>query len=129
MRLIDFSPAAWALPRVIAFLQENKLPPFTFLNVNCPSVPVDEIRGIRLTHCGTRIYRDVLIREKDPFGRPYYWFGGDPPESTDEEDTDGKVMSDGYVSIMPIHQDLTAYRVLEEMRSWDWGTLPGKRDS
>jgi len=120
--LIDFSPAAWALPRVLAFLKENKLPPFTFLNVNCPSLPVSGIKGIRLTHFGTRIYKDVLIRKEDPFGRKYYWFGGDPPESDPQEDTDGTMMQKGYISITPVHQDLTAYHVLEQMKAWDWET-------
>ena len=118
--LIDFSAACWALPRVAAFLAENKLPRFTFLNVNCPALPPEEIRGIRLTHFGTRIYRDVLIRKEDPFGHPYYWFGGDPPVNTDEEGSDGRALQDGFVSVTPIQQDMTAYAQLEEMRKWNW---------
>ncbi|MBR6090008.1 MAG: 5'/3'-nucleotidase SurE [Anaerolineaceae bacterium] len=118
--LIDFGPAVRVLPKIIAYLSQNKLPPFTLLNVNCPSVPAEEIRGIRMTRFGTRIYKDVLIRETDPFGRPYYWFGGDPPESVEEEGTDGRVMKEGYVSITPIHQDMTAYSLLDELQSLDW---------
>jgi 5'-nucleotidase len=123
--LIDFSPAVWILPRIITYLKENKLPRFTFLNINCPDLPVKEIRGIRLTRSGTRIYNDVLVRKTDPFGRPYYWFGGDPPESTEEEDTDGKVLKDGFISITPICQDMTDYRILEEMhrRNRETGAL------
>lgn len=117
---IDFSPAVWVLPRVIDYLKENKLPRFSFLNVNCPNLPPEKIKGIRLTRSGTRIYNDVLVRKTDPFGRPYYWFGGDPPESTKEADTDGKVMKDGFISITPVCQDMTDHRTLEQMHSWEW---------
>jgi len=117
---IDFSPAVWVLPRVVKYLKENKLPRFSFLNVNCPNLPPEKLKGIRLTRSGTRIYNDVLVRKTDPFGRPYYWFGGDPPASTEEEDTDGKVMKDGFISITPLCQDLTDQRSLEQMRSWEW---------
>ncbi len=118
--LIDFSPAVRILPRIIAYLKENMLPKFSFLNVNCPDLPPERIKGVRLTRSGTRIYNDILIRKTDPFGRPYYWFGGDPPESMDEEDTDGKVMSDGYISITPVRQDMTDYQMLESMKNWNW---------
>ena len=117
---IDFSPAVWVLPRVVEYLKGNKLPRFSFLNVNCPNLPPEKLKGIRLTRSGTRIYNDVLVRKTDPFGRPYYWFGGDPPASTEEEDTDGKVMKDGFISITPLCQDLTDQRALEQMRSWEW---------
>lgn len=120
--LIDFSPAVRVLPEVVGYLTGNRLPPFTFLNVNCPALPPEKTRGIQLTRFGTRIYHDVLVRKTDPFGRPYYWFGGDPPENTDEEGTDGKALKDGFVSITPVCQDMTAYRLLDDMRQWKWKT-------
>lgn len=116
--LIDFSPAVWALPGIIELLTEYNLPKFSFLNVNCPNLPIEKIKGIRLTRSGTRIYNDVLVRKTDPFGRPYYWFGGDPPESIEEEGTDGTVMKDGFVSITPIWQNMTDYQLLQTMKSW-----------
>lgn len=117
---IDFSPAAFALPGVISFLRENKLPRFTFLNVNCPGLPVDQIRGIRVTRFGTRIYKDVLIRETDPFGRPYFWFGGEHPESEPIEDSDGTTMKQGWISVTPIHQNMTAFQCLDALEQWNW---------
>ena len=120
--LIDFSPAIWALPCIIDYLRKHTLPKFTFLNINCPNLPLEEIRGIRISRSGTRIYNDILIRKTDPFGRPYYWFGGDAPENTDEENTDGKIMKDGFISVTPIRQDMTDYDVLEKMLVWDWDT-------
>lgn len=118
--LIDFSPAVRVLPRVIAFLSENRLPHFTFLNVNCPALPPEKIRGIQLTRFGSRIYRDELVIKTDPFGRKYYWFGGDPPENPDEEGTDGTALRDGFVSITPICQDMTDHPMKGRMRQWDW---------
>ena len=119
---IDFSPAGYVLPQVIRFLQENKLPRFTFLNVNCPDLPIEKIRGVKVTRFGNRIYHDILIRETDPFGRPCYWFGGDHPESETIEDSDGTAMMQGWISITPVHQDLTAFRCLDTLEKWDWRT-------
>ena len=64
------------------------LPPNSFLNVNFPALPPDQVRGIQVTRLGQRIYRDVLIQRVDPKGRPYYWIGGDPPTGEPEEGTD-----------------------------------------
>ena len=118
--LIDFSAINEILPRVIRMITEHGLPKGAILNVNIPALPWEKIRGFRLTRCGERIYKDVLIRRVDPFGRAYYWFGGDPPESAPEEGTDGKALADGFVSLTPVHQDMTAYGLLEEMQNLNW---------
>lgn len=122
--LIDFSAIEEILPIVIKQLTAFKEFWNPVLNVNIPALPWKEIRGIKLTHCGRRTYNDVLIRNKDPFGRPYYWFGGDPPESILDEGTDGKALADGYVSITPIHQDLTEYHLLKLMETREWRKDP-----
>lgn len=117
---IDFSPVACFLPQIIDFLRENPLPRFSFLNINFPALPTEKIRGVRISRSGTRIYRDVLVKNTDPFGRSYYWFGGEAPVSEEEEDTDGKVMKDGFISITPVRQDMTDYHTLEKMKVWSW---------
>ena len=117
---IDFSVIETVLPRIVKQLTEHPLPQLTILNVNMPCLPGGQIRGFKMTRCCDRIYNDYLVRCTDPFGRPYYWFGGDPPESVPEEGTDGQALADGYVSVTPVHQDLTAYKLLEQMSSWKW---------
>lgn len=117
---IDFSAIRSILPQIVRQITEHPLPELTILNVNIPGLAAEKIRGFKMTRCGGRIYNDRLIRMTDPFGRPYYWFGGDPPESIPGEGTDGQALAEGYVSVSPVHQDLTSYELLENMSSWKW---------
>lgn len=117
---VDFSVARDVIRRTIDTFITNELPPYTALNVNIPYLPVDEMQGFKVTHCGERIYRDVLDVRNDPFGRPYYWFGGLPPTGDTETGTDCGELSRGFVSITPVHLDLTAYNALSTVKKWDW---------
>jgi len=83
------------------------LPRNTFLNVNFPSLPRAQVRGIQVTRLGTRVYRDVLVRRLDPKGRPYYWIGGDPPGGEPDDGTDIGALAGGYVSVTPLNLDMT----------------------
>ena len=65
--------------------------------------------------------RDLLVRREDPRGRPYYWIGGEAPTGVPEEGTDIGAMAEGYVSITPLHLDMTAYQVMDELSGWEWG--------
>jgi 5'-nucleotidase len=114
----DFQPAAAVARAVAALALEPSLPPGTLLNVNVPKLPLADIRGVRLTHLGRRVYRDVLLRRLDPFGRPYYWIGGDPPGGNPEPDTDIWAIENGSVSVTPLHMDMTAYGVLRSHGDW-----------
>lgn len=89
------------------------------LNVNIPFRPWSEVRGVRLTRLGTRVYSDTLIRKEDPRGRPYYWIGGQDPVWESHEGTDFHAVHSGHVSITPLALDLTDYRTLVDMESWD----------
>jgi len=67
-----------------------------------------------------RVYHDRLDRRVDPRGREYYWIGGDLPTGVAEEGTDYGSLSKGYVSITPLQLDLTATKMLETLRDWEW---------
>jgi 5'-nucleotidase len=99
---------------------KNGLPPGILLNVNVPYLPAGQLGGFRITRQGLRIYRDSLVRREDPRGRPYYWIGGDNPTGVPEEGTDFGALAEGFVSITPIHLDLTAHHLEETFRTWDW---------
>ncbi|MDO9121822.1 MAG: 5'/3'-nucleotidase SurE [Anaerolineaceae bacterium] len=117
---LDYGPAAAAARKVVETLIKQPFSRDILLNVNVPYLPEDEIKGFRLTRQGLRIYRDELIRREDPRGKPYYWIGGEAPTGVDESGTDFGDLKAGYVSISPIQLDMTAYRVLEEIKSWEW---------
>ena len=117
----DYSAAAEIARRVVRALITRTLPPLTLLNVNVPDLPLDQIAGMRVTHQGTSVYRDVLVPRTDPYGRPYYWIGGEAPTGDIEaEGTDMWAVSRGYVSITPIHLDLTAHALLDDLRAWQF---------
>jgi len=109
--------AAYAVRSVLA----RKLPPGVLLNINVPCLPEEQIRGVRVTRQGLRVYRDELVTRIDPRGKPYYWIGGGPPEGILAEETDYWAVSQGYVSVTPVQLDLTAYDALKSMREWTWG--------
>ncbi|MGA9351299.1 MAG: 5'/3'-nucleotidase SurE [Anaerolineae bacterium] len=114
----DFAYAARFAARLVTLVLERGLPPTAFLNVNVPAVPQDEIAGIRITCLGRRVYRDALVERRDPRGRSYYWIGGQPPRGVDEEGTDIWALANNYVSITPLHLDMTQYQMMEELRQW-----------
>lgn len=118
--VVDYDAAAAIARRVARTVVAHGLPKDLLLNVNVPYLPEGEIGGLALTRQGLRVYRDELDRRKDPRGVPYYWIGGDVPTGVPDEGTDFGALEDGYVSVTPLHLDLTAYRDLERIRDWDW---------
>lgn len=115
---LDFGPAAHFARQVVQAVVENSLPENVLLNVNVPYLAEDQIRGVRITRQGLRVYRDLLDSRKDPRGVPYYWIGGDAPTGLPEEGTDFGALAEGAVSVTPLHLDLTAHHTLERLRDW-----------
>ena len=91
--------------------------PFAILNLNIPNVKsIDEIKGIRLTRQGIRSYLDHLTYIGDSIVR----IEGDPPAgNVDELGTDLWAVHNGYVSVTPVHLDLTAHRFMADLEAWD----------
>jgi 5'-nucleotidase len=116
----DFTYAARFVASLAAEVLTRGLPKNVLLNVNVPNVPEREIAGVEITRLGKRLYRDQLIRRKDPRGRDYYWIGGERPTGrVDDEGTDIWALASNRVSITPIHLDMTDYRFAEELKAWD----------
>jgi 5'-nucleotidase len=103
---------------IAAKVLEKGLPEGTLLNVNVPSLPPEEIKGVKITKLGKRIYRDAVIKKKDPRGKDYYWIGGKTPIWCVGEETDFSAIEDNMVSVTPLHLDLTDYKSLDALRSW-----------
>ncbi len=117
---IDFIPAARAAGKIVRQVAANGLPQEILLNVNVPCLPEDRLRGIVVTRQGLRVYHSRLDERSDPRNRPYYWIGGDAPTGVPERGTDVGALSDGFVSVSPLQLDLTAYRALTDLNTWDW---------
>ena len=117
---IDFQPAANAARIAVQNVIANGLPTETLLNVNVPFLKAQDIQGFRITRQGLRVYHSRLDERIDPRGRPYYWIGGDAPTGVSESGTDVGALTDGYVSVTPLQLDLTAYRAISDLSTWEW---------
>jgi 5'/3'-nucleotidase len=103
----------------------TSLPDFprdTLFNVNLPPVAADAVKGTRLTRLGRRVYSQSVAPMKDPWGRQIYWIGGGEISWSGESDSDFRAIEDGYVSVTPLHLDLTHFHVLQGANRW-WRDL------
>jgi len=99
-------------------LEGGELPPATLFNVNLPDLPPGEVKGVRVTVLGRRRYQDSLTRALDPNGREYFWIGGGTSRWQGGDDSDFRAVAEGYISVTPLHLDLTDHRLVEEIRRW-----------
>lgn len=114
----DYGPAAEIAREVARMVLDRGLPEGTLLNVNVPNVPGGEIRGVEVARQGKQVYEEAVIEKKDPRGRTYYWIGGQLTSWLPEPDTDYAAVSEGLVSITPVHLDLTDYAAMDVLRNW-----------
>lgn len=115
-RLPEYEPIVRELLEML--VRREGFPAETFLNVNIPDVPAEGIRGIQVTSLGRRVYSDSLTRRLDPRGREYFWIGGGESHWSGREDSDFRAVQAGYISVTPLHLDLTNFRLMSEVRSW-----------
>ena len=122
----DWAPqsfeAAGRVAREIAerVLQDG-LPPGILLNVNVPGGDYAGLKGMRTTRQARSRWEEAFEERRDPMNRPYYWLGGRFLDLDDGTDTDTAAVEAGYVSVTPLHVDLTAYAALDHVRAWTDG--------
>jgi 5'/3'-nucleotidase len=114
-KVSEYEAAAQVAVAVVRRVLEKGLPPLTILNLNVPVVP--DIKGIRLTRQGVRIYADELEKKGDV----YRIVGPEPGGVTDEEGTDLWAVHNGWASLTPVHLDMTAHRFIADLAAWDIG--------
>ena len=97
-------------------------PADTLLNVNIPAIPARDVKGMKLTRLGRRVFSDSLTPMKDPWGRDIFWIGGGSVAWSGAEDSDFRAVKDGFVSVTPLHLDLTARDRMDDAERW-WRPL------
>lgn len=105
---VPFSVAeAWGA-KVLAPLVGLDFAPRTLVNINFPAIAPEAVKGIQVVRQGFHDYsRGSIVKNTDPRGYDYYWFGLHGVEHTSGHDTDLEVIDDGYISVTPLHVDLT----------------------
>ena len=116
----DYRSSAMAGRIVAEQVIKKGLPPRTALSVNVPHLPYDQIKGYQVTRQGVRIYKDQLITQHDPKGKPFYWIGGEYPSAHLAEGSDYHAIENGYVSVTPLQLDMTDYKFIPDLKSWKW---------
>tara|TARA_R110001592_G_scaffold81050_1_gene240826 strand:+ start:35029 stop:35796 length:768 start_codon:yes stop_codon:yes gene_type:complete len=106
---------------VLNFLKKSadyEFPRRTVLNINVPDIPFDELKGVKVTRLGHRAKGQDPHMISDPRGHQRFWIAlaGDGDDAG--EGTDFHAVSNNYVSVTPIHVDMTQYDVLNSMKTW-----------
>ena len=108
--------------RVVRMLLENESPlelgPRSILNVNVPDVPWEELAGIRVTRLGHRERAEGAVPMTCPRGKERYWIGAAGVGGDAGPGTDFNAVREGYVSVTPVHIDMTRHEALSRLRDW-----------
>lgn len=107
--------SAFAL-RIAGYVLEHSLPYDTLLNINIPNIQKEKIKGVKFTKQGKRIYDNSIQETFDPWGEKHYWIGGGKPYWERGEDMDIEAVQADFISVTPIHLDLTNYDALSFFR-------------
>lgn len=113
-----YATAARAARLLVTQIQQQPLPAELILNVNVPDLPWDEIAGFQATRLGHRQKAAPAQRTTDPLGRTIYWVGGAGPERDAGVGTDFHAIRHRYVSVTPLHVDLTRHNVVDRVAIW-----------
>lgn len=127
----NFQPAA---NFVRDWLDKTKNRPFpvhpTLINVNVPPLPDEEICGVVLAPLGIRHYSETFEKRVDPRGKIYYWIAGEAIDTHAAPDTDIAAIQDNYITVTPLHFNLTAHKQFVALQEWGLATYTvGAADS
>jgi 5'-nucleotidase len=107
--------------RIVEELADFPIPDETLININCPA---GDVKGARVTSLGKRRYNDRLeLQEEDERGRKRYRIYGMEPGYEHEDGTDLTAVHDGWISVTPIHFDLTDVSGMEALSAFDFERL------
>ena len=109
----SFDPCAEFAAELTRIVLQGNRDPNVVLNVNFPTASFE---GVRVTKLGKRIYSEGVIERLDPRGRKYYWIGGEQPTWQSGEGTDFEAVQNGFVSITPLHLDLTHHASIPRLK-------------
>ncbi|MFO7890093.1 MAG: 5'/3'-nucleotidase SurE [bacterium] len=115
----DFTYAAKFARKFADKIIDKKIPKGIFLNVNVPPCPEEQVKGIKVTSQGKAIYKEKYDERIDPFGRHYYWLTGHKIKQNRSLEIDESAVQADYISITPLHIDMTNYNFISKLKEWD----------
>ncbi len=115
----DFEPVKSFVKKIASEVLKNKLPDGVILNVNFPKLSENEIKGIKVCRQAKAIWEERFDKRQSPMGKDYYWLTGEFVNLDKGEDTDEWALANGYISMVPVHYDLTAHHAIQTITNWD----------
>jgi 5'-nucleotidase len=122
----DYPQAARQSAYVVEQILAHSPAQGSLFNVNLPAMSRGEPKGIRVVPMGVGRHGEGFERRMDPRGRTYYWMTYAPPFHLEGPETDVTSLSEGYITVTPLHFDMTRMDQLRELNGWDWGNPPGR---
>jgi 5'-nucleotidase len=119
-KAIDFAAGAAIARKVIDRILESQPTQGSLLNVNIPRQELGPPKGIKVLPQNVATYQETFVRNVDPRGRTYFWLGADYGCSDPHPDTDEPALADGYVTLTPLHFNLTDFGALTRMQEREW---------
>ena len=116
----DYSVAAGFAKQVAMRIRDKGLPKGVLLNVNVPALKKENIKGIKITRQSRVAFKEDFDKREDPRKHTYYWLTGELIDLQGEEDSDIRAIQDGYVSIVPIHCDMTHHGFIQDLKQWEF---------
>ncbi len=117
-RATHYDTAGYVAQKLLQRIRSEALPADTILNVNVPDVPTEHLAGFQATRLGNRHKSEPVITDRDPQDELVYWIGPAGPEQDAGPGTDFHAVKNGYVSITPLHTDLTQHTALLTVTTW-----------
>lgn len=114
----NFKPAAKFAAKLAKIIIKKGLPKGVLLNVNVPAIPENKIKGALVTKQGKSSWDDTFEKRIDPANREYFWLTGSMYKIDESNEYDVKAVDEGYISVTPIHYDLTDFEFYEKMKNW-----------
>jgi len=114
----DFSAATTFVPKLLQIIKREGLPEGVSLNVNVPNVPSDQVKGVRVTHQGKMRCLEGYDRRVDPRSHVYYWLCNSAIVPDPDPMSDSAALAENFISVTPIHHNLTHFRTLEVLKRW-----------
>jgi len=120
----DFTASRPYVQALIRYVLQNGMEDGSLLNVNIPSLPTEQIKGMRVCRQADARWVEEFQEARDPRGQPYYWLTGRFINDDISEETDIWALENGYISVVPSMHDLTNYQAIKSMKDIDQITIP-----
>ncbi len=114
---MDFEAAAEFTAQLVERYLKEKLPPQTFLNVNYPALPKDQVKGVKIGSLRLEASRSIYVKRTTPDGQDYFW-PDYRPLASGEPDTDLSALLEGYITITPLQLDTTEHELIPLLQEW-----------